>query len=101
MKARTMCQGTTLVVLQAAQVLFMDNTRPLSIVILSGAACRGPQRQVFVAGVNWGPAQWGKRSEGPASVFQSSKHDFSRTNRVHPSLTCHPERSSLGPRAVG
>ena len=68
MKARTMCQGTTLVVLQAAQVLFMDNTRPLSIVILSGAACRGPQRQVLVAGVNWGPTQWGKRSEGPAFV---------------------------------
>ena len=57
MKARTMCQGTTLVVLQAAQVLFMDNTRPLSIVILSGAACRGPQRQVLVAGVNWGPVE--------------------------------------------
>jgi len=39
-------------------------------VILSGAAYRGPQQQVFVAGVNWGSTQWGKRSEGSAFVFQ-------------------------------
>jgi len=95
MKARTMCQGTTLVVLQAAQVLFMDNTRPLSIVILSGAACRGPQRQVLVAGVNWGPTQWGNRSEGPAF-----RHGAFATD-AHSTRICHPERSSLGPHAVG
>jgi len=37
------------------------------LVILNGAAFRGPQRQVFVAGVV-------ERSEGPAFVFRLTRH---------------------------